>query len=140
MSNIRRVISFGTFDHFHPGHAAYLSQAASLGDELIVVVARDVNVLRIKNKEARHKEGERLQAVADFLNKQNIKGEAVLGGEDDRWQVLNNYRPDIIALGYDQPLDEKYLKQYLKLIGLEAEVKRLDSYKPEQYKSSFMKD
>ncbi|MDY6931735.1 MAG: adenylyltransferase/cytidyltransferase family protein, partial [Halobacteriota archaeon] len=39
-----RVLATGTFDILHPGHLTYFREAKKLGDELIVIVARDVNV------------------------------------------------------------------------------------------------
>ena len=39
-----RVLATGTFDILHPGHLLYLEESRALGDELVVVVARDVNV------------------------------------------------------------------------------------------------
>ena len=41
---MRRVVATGTFDLLHPGHVFYLEESARLGDELHVIVARDVNV------------------------------------------------------------------------------------------------
>ncbi|MGD1075360.1 MAG: adenylyltransferase/cytidyltransferase family protein, partial [Thermodesulfovibrionales bacterium] len=43
-----RVVCAGTFDHLHPGHLNFLEQASALGNELIVIVARDETVKRIK--------------------------------------------------------------------------------------------
>ena len=40
----KKVICFGTFDILHLGHVNFFKQAKSLGDELVVVIARDVNV------------------------------------------------------------------------------------------------
>jgi len=42
------VMTFGTFDMFHPGHRYYLSEARKYGDILIVVVALDATVERLK--------------------------------------------------------------------------------------------
>ncbi len=39
-----RVLATGTFDLLHPGHLLYLERSKKLGDELVVIVARDVNV------------------------------------------------------------------------------------------------
>ena len=35
---MRRVVAQGTFDLLHPGHLHYLEEAASIGDELHVIV------------------------------------------------------------------------------------------------------
>ena len=45
------VMAFGTFDVLHPGHHFYLEQARKLGDNLVVVVARDANVKKLKGVE-----------------------------------------------------------------------------------------
>lgn len=133
------VLASGTFDHFHPGHAAYLEQAASLGDKLIVVIARDINVERIKDKKARQTEKNRQAGVSVYLKNKKIKGRAVLGLKGNRLKVLSKYRPDIIALGYDQQVGERALRLKLQSIGLKAKIKRLKSYYPKKYKSSLMK-
>ncbi|HPW05940.1 MAG TPA: adenylyltransferase/cytidyltransferase family protein [bacterium] len=36
------ALSFGTFDNFHPGHAVSLQPASFWGDELLIVIAREV--------------------------------------------------------------------------------------------------
>ncbi len=45
------IMTNGCFDLLHPGHIAYLNQAASLGDKLIVAVNSDDSVKRLKGKE-----------------------------------------------------------------------------------------
>lgn len=136
---MQTVLAFGTFDHFHPGHAAYLKQAASLGDDLIVVIARDINVERIKNKQVRQTEKDRRVEVMKFLKSEKIKNKVVLGLKGNRLAVLKKYQPDIIALGYDQQVDEKALQAGLLALDLKTKIKRLKSYYPEKYKSSLMR-
>lgn len=46
----KKVMVFGTFDIFHKGHEFYFSKAKEYGEELIVIVARDETVLKIKKK------------------------------------------------------------------------------------------
>ena len=41
---------FGSFDLVHKGHVNFLKQAKKLGDELIVVVARDDNIEKVKKR------------------------------------------------------------------------------------------
>ena len=44
----RVVMTNGCFDLLHPGHIAYLEQAATLGDMLLVAVNDDDSVRRLK--------------------------------------------------------------------------------------------
>lgn len=43
-NHFSRVMCFGTFDIFHPGHEFYLGEAAKLADMMTVVIARDHRV------------------------------------------------------------------------------------------------
>jgi cytidyltransferase-like protein len=54
---------FGTFDHLHPGHLDFFTQAKTYGDYLIVVVARDINVKKIKGHNPDKNENVRLREV-----------------------------------------------------------------------------
>ena len=121
---MRRVMATGTFDILHPGHIAFLKKAKELGDELVVVVARDKNV--------KHKpkpvipEKQRLEMVKAI----KWVDEAILGDKEDMFRPVEEYRPDVIALGYDQHFDESKLEEELKKRGIECEVVRI-TYKKE---------
>ena len=95
----KRVLSCGTFDHFHPGHESFLKQAAALGGELYVVVARDENVERLKGRRPDHDEQERVAALKELTYVTSVRlgypGRNLL-------RVVEEIGPDIIALGYDQ--------------------------------------
>ena len=41
-------MTFGSFDILHEGHKHYLQEAKSFGDYLVVIVARDENIIRFK--------------------------------------------------------------------------------------------
>ena len=56
----KKVMVFGTFDIFHPGHEHMLKEAKEYGDELIVVVARDANVKKVKGRLPMHDENQRV--------------------------------------------------------------------------------
>ena len=60
---MRTVLTFGTFDAFHPGHEYVLAKAAALGDRLVVGVARDAHVRALKNKEPKDDEQARLDRI-----------------------------------------------------------------------------
>ncbi|MFZ3123050.1 MAG: adenylyltransferase/cytidyltransferase family protein [Thermodesulfovibrionales bacterium] len=126
----KRVVCAGTFDHLHLGHANFLKQAKALGDELIVIVARDENVRRIKNILPEHNENERRESV----EKTDIPDKVTLGYTDkDIFKILEDLKPDIIALGYDQRVSEDKLKERLP----KCKIVRLKPFKPDKYKSSY---
>ncbi len=126
----KRVVCAGTFDHLHLGHASFLRQAKALGDELVVIVARDENVKRIKNILPEHNENERKENV----EKTGIPDKVILGYTDrDIFLILKELKPDIIALGYDQRVSEEKIKE--RLPG--CKVLRLKPFKPDKYKSSY---
>ncbi len=131
-----RVMTFGTFDNLHPGHLDYFKQACRFGDELIVVIARDKNVLAIKNHQPQETEAQRLRKVKLALKTTGYQGKAVLGNLKNRWLILKKYRPEIICLGYDQEVDLTALKREITKFRLFCKIKRLKAYYPEKYKSS----
>lgn len=130
-----QVMIFGTFDIFHIGHLKFIKQADQLGSQLNVVVARDQNVEKLKGSKPVHNERER----QEILQAIEIIDEALLGKKGDVYQVIEEEEPDIIALGYDQTHFVDGLKQKLNSSELDIEIHRLDSYRPEKYKSSNIK-
>ncbi len=129
---MKRVLAFGTFDRLHEGHRHFLEQVRSFGDELIVVIARDKTVKEVKQHTALEPESTRLQHVQELA----CVTRAVLGGTGDKMEVVAQIKPDIICLGYDQTHFVSLLQEYIRDNALEIEVKRLDAFHPEKYKSS----
>lgn len=129
------VMAFGTFDFFHAGHENYLEQARALGDQLVVVVARDETVKKVKNAAPMYNERKRLRDV------QNCKhvDRAVLGFADDKYRVIKKYAPDILALGYDQYVFTYGLENYFIKENLNVKMVRLAPFQPETFKSSLIK-
>jgi FAD synthetase len=119
-----RVVATGTFDLLHPGHVLYLEKSKALGDELAVIVARDINV--------KHKpkpivpEQQRLRMVSAL----KIVDQAILGNETDIFQSIEMLRPDIITLGYDQHFDPVILKTELSKRGLDVKIVRIEANEP----------
>lgn len=131
---MKKIMVFGTFDLLHPGHINFFNQAKKLAPFLIVVVARDKYVLRAKSKLPKHSEVERTKKVRkiDTVNK------AILGSvKHDFYRTIRTYKPDILALGYDQKPRIRMLKRDLKRHRLKGvKVIRLRPHRPEIYKSS----
>lgn len=135
-----RVLAFGTFDNLHPGHLSYFFQAGKFGDELIVIIARDKNVLVIKKRWPQENEQIRRRKVTQALKELKIAGKAVLGSRQNRWLVLKKYRPGVICLGYDQKVDLPQLKSEIAKFRFCCKIKRLKPFHPEKYKSSYCRD
>lgn len=130
-----KVLVFGTFDGLHEGHKKFFRQAKQYGDYFIVVVGRDSTVKKIKSKLPKFNEQERLGAVQGS----GLVDGAQLGNEGNNpYKIIEEIKPDIICLGYDQVYFTDKLKTKLKEMGLKAEVKRLKPYKPEKFHSSFL--
>ena len=115
-----RVMASGVFDILHTGHISYLEQAKAAGDELVVVVACDSTVRKRKHEPVTP-EAMRLKIV------QSLKpvDRAVLGKDTgDFFETLEEVRPDIIMLGFDQTFDEEQLERDLAAHGFDTKVMR----------------
>src|SRR3989339_1066297 len=125
---MKKVLITGTFDVIHPGHLNLISQAQKLGDFLIVVVARDINVVKAKGREPYYNEQQRLMNLENFfkriqkikINRQvNFKTQItnykiILGDEYNPYKVIDDEQPEVIALGYDQSMFVEGLKEKIK--------------------------
>lgn len=129
------VMVFGTFDYLHAGHENLFHQAKELGDEVIAIIARDKTVKTIKGFLPDHDEKTRLQN----LKNTGWSTRAVLGNHKDKTTVIKDYRPNVIALGYDQFAFTYRLQKTLMDLKLDATIVRLTPYKPNLYKSSILK-
>ncbi len=116
-----KVLVGGTFDILHPGHIFLLKEASKYGD-VIVVVARDSTVKRVKGRDPIFNEKHRLMMVSSI---KYVK-EAILGKEStDILEIVEELKPDIIVLGPDQNLEEIIAKRFpeIKVIKLVKRVK-----------------
>jgi len=118
-----RVMATGVFDILHSGHLHYLLDAKKLGDELYVVVATDATVRRQKH-EPITPEAMRVELVGAL----KPVDKAILGKERDMFEIVQQIKPDIIALGYDQRFNERDLEKKLKERGLTVKIVRLQKY------------
>jgi FAD synthetase len=117
-----KVVATGTFDILHPGHLFYLTESRRLGDELYVIVARDVNV--------KHKPPPIIPEEQRLIMIQALKpvDHAWLGDLHDMFRPVEEIRPDVITLGYNQHFDEKELDAALRSRGLDCRLVRIDRY------------
>lgn len=119
-----KVMATGTFDILHLGHIYFLKEAKKLGDTLVVVVATDSTVRKLKHEPV-NPEKIRL----DLIKELKIVDQANLGHENDIYEIVKEIKPDIITLGYDQLHDEKTIEKELKKRNINVKVIRLKEYK-----------
>lgn len=132
---------FGTFDGLHRGHLDFFKQARRLSDKsfLIISVARDKNVLKIKKMLPLLPEKKRILLLKKFNKKYKLADRIILSGPQNHIAHILKMRPDIIALGYDQKHYVKNLKKDLKSEGLTVKIRRLKPYKQNIYKNHLLK-
>ncbi|MDP3057061.1 MAG: adenylyltransferase/cytidyltransferase family protein [bacterium] len=130
---MKKVMVFGTFDIFHEGHRDFLRQAKEYGDFLIIIVARDKNVFKVKSGLLKNNELARQKTISES----KLADLVVLGDLDDKYKVIQKYKPDMICLGYDQEVMLEELKEKLTAFDLvKTQIIKLNPFHPEIYKSS----
>ena len=135
-SSLRVVLAGGVFDIIHPGHIHTLNAAKALGDVLIVVVATDSTAVKMKKRQPLHSKEQRQELVNSLV----MVDLCLIGQEDDIFKTVNLVKPQIIALGYDQVHQEKFIIDGCKKIELDAKVARLQSPIPESSSSKIEKE
>ena len=110
----------GVFDLLHPGHLYFLTEAKKLGDELIVVIARDQTARRLKHE----------PYVPEQLRREMVEAlkpvdRAVLGSTTDIYETVVREHPSIIALGYNQVWNEQEVERECARRGVPLKVVRI---------------
>lgn len=131
----RKVMIFGVFDGIHGGHRYFFQEAKKSGDYLIAVVAKDHLVQKLKKRPPEKNLNERCRE----LRKEKIIDEVVPGDDElGAWDVVKKYRPEVIALGYDQQTLKENLETNLMHFDFHPEIKVLRAYQPGQYHNSII--
>ncbi|RNJ77309.1 MAG: FAD synthase [Nitrosopumilus sp. D6] len=134
--SLKVVLAGGVFDIIHPGHIHTLDAAKKLGDVLVVVVATDSTAIKMKKRKPLHSQEHRKELVESLI----MVDLGIIGQEDDIFGTVDLIRPQIIALGYDQVHQEKFIRDGCKRIGLDAKVARLQSPVPDSSSSKIQKE
>jgi len=135
-SALRVVLAGGVFDIIHPGHIHTLNAAKALGDVLVVVVATDNTAIKMKKRKPLHSETLR----QELINHLSMVDVCLVGNEGDIFKTVELVKPDIIALGYDQVHQEKFITDGCRKINLDVRVARLQSPIPEFSSSKIEKE
>jgi len=135
MSSKKIVLAGGVFDIIHPGHIHTLTAAKALGDVLVVAIATDKTAQKMKKMRPLHNQKLRCELVSSL----SMVDEAIVGHEEDIFETVKEVKPDIIALGYDQIHQEKFISDGCKRINLDVEIVRLESPIPKLSSSEIEK-
>ncbi len=137
--NRKVVLASGVFDLLHLGHVKFLEEAKKAGGknaELIVVIARDSTVERMKGKKPIMPEDQR-RALVESLK---VVDKAVLGYEElEIGEIIEKIKPDIIALGYDQSDMAKNVEDYIGKQKINVKVVRVGKFGEDLDSSSKIK-
>jgi len=136
MSSKKIVLAGGVFDIIHPGHIHTLTAAKALGDVLVVAIATDKTAQKMKKMSPLHDQELRCELVSSL----SMVDEAIVGHEEDIFETVKEVKPDIIALGYDQIHQEKFISDGCKRINLDVKIVRLESPAPELSSSEIEKE
>jgi len=135
-SSLRVVLAGGVFDIIHPGHLHTLRAAKSLGNVLVVVVATDKTAQGMKSRIPLHN----MELRRDLVSSLSMVDYAMVGHEGDIFKTVEVVRPDIIALGYDQVHQEKFITDGCKKINVNVSIARLQSPIPDIKSSKIESD
>lgn len=121
------ALAQGTFDLLHPGHLHYLREAASMGDELHVIVARERNVT--------HKDPPVVPECQrrEMVEALEVVDHARLGHTEDFFVPVEEIDPDVIVLGHDQHHDEAEIEAELERRGIDCAVRRASLREPRDW-------
>ncbi len=134
--SIRVVFIGGGFELIHYGHVYTISKARSLGDALVVSVARDSTIRKRKKREPLINEEDRVRLLSSLRE----VDAAILGVEGDIYITLEKVRPDVVALGYDQYHMKDEVEREAARRGMSLQVVRLDSPYPHLKTTRILKE
>ena len=132
---MKTVLLFGTFDGLHPGHEAMLRDAWRHGDKIVVALAPDEVVKRLKGRAPDKSFDERF----NILDASGLVDEIVPSDNaEGAYAVLARVKPDVVAFGYDQVELKADFESFLKKSKKKIPTVTLAAFEPERYKSSLL--
>jgi len=132
----KTVLATGVFDLLHIGHLRFLEESKKKGgpgSKLVVVIARDKTVFLRKGKGPVVPEDQRRELVAAL----RVVDRAILGREEiDLLGILEEVKPDVVCVGYDQDEIRVAVTRLIKKEGLAVRVVRIRRFGPVGFNSS----
>ena len=112
--NMKKVITYGTYDLLHVGHINLLRRARELGDYLVVVLSSD-EFNAIKNKKAYHSYEDRKIILESIKYVDKVIPEFTW---EQKIQDVQDNDIDIFVMGDDWEGKFDFLKDYCEVVYL----------------------
>lgn len=96
--NMKKVITFGTFDVFHVGHINILERAAEMGNYLVVGVSSDQLNFSKKNRYPVYSEADRCRIIASLKFVDEVFLEESL---ELKKKYIEQHNADLLVMGDD---------------------------------------
>lgn len=110
-SNYKTVLTYGTFDLFHYGHAEILRRAKALGDRLIVGLSTDeFNLVKGKKCEFSYEKRKQMLESIDYVDLVIPEN-----SWDQKIEDINKNNVDIFVMGGDWKGKFDFLDEYCKV-------------------------
>lgn len=112
--NMKKVITYGTFDLLHWGHINILRRAKEMGDYLVVAISTD-EFNRLKHKEAYHNYENRKMILEAIRYVDEVIPE---NDWEQKIQDVQNHSIDLFVMGDDWAGEFDFLKDYCEVVYL----------------------
>ncbi|WP_010305718.1 glycerol-3-phosphate cytidylyltransferase [Kurthia senegalensis] len=111
---MKKIITYGTYDMFHPGHLKLLKRAKALGDHLTVAISSD-EFNQLKGKSSYYSFEDR----AEIVEALTIVDEVI---REDNWEQkvtdIQKLNIDTFVIGDDWEGHFDFLKEYCEVVYL----------------------
>jgi D-beta-D-heptose 7-phosphate kinase/D-beta-D-heptose 1-phosphate adenosyltransferase len=119
---LKIVLTSGSFDLIHLGHAKYLAKAKELGDVLVVGVDSDAKIRRRKGEDRPLvPERERLEMLA---HQRPVDLLYLKPDDEERWALIRAVEPDVLVLTADHSYTEAEQAELDEIVGKIATLER----------------
>ena len=113
-----------------------MKRLATILSVCLLALALAMALEKVKKKKPTNNERKRKK----YVEESRLADEVVLGNLKNKYAVIENYKPDVICLGYDQTFFIDELKNKLAEFGLKkTKIIRLKPHKAKIYKSSLLR-
>jgi cytidyltransferase-like protein len=94
----KSVLVGGCFDLLHYGHLKFLQAAKSSGDDLVVALESDDNIVKVKKINPIHKQHQRAEILAELMCVDKVLLLPPLNGYEDYRELVSSVNPKILAV------------------------------------------